>query len=201
MNNKGFTIIEVMAVVVILGILASIAAISVTKYRQDVDDNELVNLHSTIEAAYDDYRADIIMNGGTPKTTINFSNAEDYEIIKKYFDDLTYSGSYLKVEDLEGSALELRVKGDLLEKQSYLDAGRDHVKDGTCLIRSEIEVLENGEKKIINSCDIDSGGEQPSQEEILCIVLKKGSRVLINDYDKDKTQRELCTYFNEVESE
>lgn len=192
MNNKGFTIIEVLAVVIILGILTSIAVISVSKYRQDVDDNELVNLHSTIEAAYDNYRSDVVLTGGIPKTTINFES--DTDIVNKYFDDLTYSGSPLKISNLKGSVLELRVKGDLLQKTSYIEDERDHVKDGTCLIKAEIEVI-NGEKKIINSCELGSSGELPSQEEMLCIVLKRGTRTIINDYDENKTQRQLCTYF------
>ncbi|MGN0993145.1 MAG: type II secretion system protein, partial [Bacilli bacterium] len=53
MKNKGFTIMELMAVIVILGILTTLAAVGVTKYRQTVKEKELVNLHSTIEAAYD----------------------------------------------------------------------------------------------------------------------------------------------------
>lgn len=192
MNNKGFTIIEVLAVVIILGILTSIAVISISKYRQDVDDNELVNLHSTIEAAYDNYRSDVVLTGGVPKTTINFES--DTDIVNKYFDDLTYSGSPLKISNLKGSVLELRVKGDLLQKTSYIEDERDHVKDGTCLIKAEIEVI-NGEKKIINSCELGSSGELPSQEEMLCIVLKNKTRTIIDDYDENKTQRQLCTYF------
>lgn len=58
MKNKGFTIVELMAVIVILGILSSMAMISVSRYRKDVRDTDLVELHQTIDAAYDKYRQD-----------------------------------------------------------------------------------------------------------------------------------------------
>ena len=36
----------------------------------------------------------------------------------------------------------------------------------------------------------------PSQEEILCIVIKRGDDTIIDDYSNDKnlTQRPLCKY-------
>ena len=56
MKNKGFTIVELMAIIVILGILSTIAIVGVSRYRKEVRDKELIQLHSTIEAAYDTYR-------------------------------------------------------------------------------------------------------------------------------------------------
>ena len=74
MKNKGFTIMELMAVIVILGILSTLAVVSVSKYRQTVKEKELVNLHSTIESAYDKYRSNTIMSGGSASKEIDFNN-------------------------------------------------------------------------------------------------------------------------------
>lgn len=205
MKNRGFTIIEVLAVVVILGILSSVATISVSRYRKEVRDNELVNLHATIEAAYDNYRSSVIMSGGTPKTVIDFS--VDTDIVSKYFSDLTYSGNRLSASDLSNSKLEMKIKGELLNSASpyhakyfkdYNDGKRDLVKDGTCLTESVIESI-NEKNEIVSKCDVSTGGLQPSKEEMLCVVLNVNGDKVIDDFNSNVTQRELCTYF--VESE
>ena len=82
MKNKGFTIMELMAVIVILGILSTLAVVSVSKYRQTVKEKELVNLHSTIESAYDKYRSNTIMSGGSASKKIDFNNIEDEDFNK-----------------------------------------------------------------------------------------------------------------------
>lgn len=194
MKNKGFTIMELMAVIVILGILSTLAAVGVTKYRQTVKEKELVNLHSTIEAAYDKYRSNTIMSGGSAYKEIDFNNNNiDKKVFNKYFSDFTYSGNRLTKDDLEDSVFSLKVKGDLLDNDNM--AGKSEavfVKDGICVVTSSIDESKN----IVKNCNKDSNGNfVPSKEEILCIKLVVNKEELINDFDPDKSMRPLCVYF------
>ena len=210
MKNKGFTIMELMAVIVILGILSTLAVVSVSKYRQTVKEKELVNLHSTIESAYDKYRSNTIMSGGSVYKEIDFNNnnIEDEDFNKyfnKYFSDFTYSGNRLTQSDLEGSVFSLNIKGDLLDNDSYIrdteNSETVFVKDGTCLVGSEISEVTSEDqgqtKKIAKSCKKNGDSFIPSQEEILCIKLVVNDEVLINDFEKDKSMRPLCVYFGD----
>lgn len=208
MKNKGFTIMELMAVIVILGILSTLAVVGVTKYRQTVKEKELVNLHSTIESAYDKYRSNTIMSGGSAYKEIDFNNnnIEDEDFNKyfnKYFSDFTYSGNRLTKSDLEGSVFSLNIKGDLLDNDSYIrdteNSETVFVKDGTCLVGSEISEVTSEDptqaKEIVKSCKENGDNFIPSQEEILCIKLVVNDEVLINDFYKDKSMQPLCVYF------
>lgn len=213
MKNKGFTIMELMAVIVILGILSTLAVVSVSKYRQTVKEKELVNLHSTIESAYDKYRSNTIMSGGSASKKIDFNNIEDEDFNKcfnKYFSDFTYSGNRLTKNDLEGSVFSLNIKGDLLDNASYITDPKTgtkksetvFVKDGTCLVGSEISDGTSEDqaqtKEIVKSCKKNEKDKLiPSQEEILCIKLVVNKEVLINDFDPDKSMRPLCKYFKQ----
>lgn len=196
MKNRGFTIMELLAVIVILGVLSSLVVIGVTKYRQDVKDKELINLHSTIEAAYDKYRSDLVISGGSVSKEIKFRDL-DPNTFNKYFSDFTYSGNRLTQDDLYGSVLSLKIKGDLLYNDSYM-AGKSEakseavfVKDGICVVTSSIDESKN----IVKNCNEDSNGNfVPSKEEILCIKLMRGSEALIDDYGEDSMQP-LCQYF------
>ena len=199
MKNKGFTIMELMAVIVILGILSTLAVVGVTKYRQTVKEKELVNLHSTIESAYDKYRSNTIMSGGSASKEIKFSGL-DPNIFNKYFSDFTYSGNRLTQDDLSGSVFSLNIKGDLLSKSTYKDGKTDaeFVKDGTCLVGSEISEITSEDqgqtKEIDKRCKKDGENPIPSQEEMLCIVLKVNGEVVIDDYGEN-SMRPLCVYF------
>ena len=42
MKNKGFTLIEVLATIVIIGLLSSVAIIGVSRYRKQVDEKEKI---------------------------------------------------------------------------------------------------------------------------------------------------------------
>lgn len=201
MKNKGFTIMELMAVIVILGILTTLAAVGVTKYRQTVKEKELVNLHSTIEAAYDNYRSSIIMSGGSASKEINFSTLDD-NTFNKYFADFTYNGNHLTQSDLSKSVFSLKIKGDLLNKSDYTNKKTEEnfVKDGACLVGSEITDVTNEDstktKEIVKNCKKNGGSPIPSQEEMLCIVLEVNGEKLINDFDENKSMQPLCVYFN-----
>lgn len=203
MKNKGFTIVELMAVIVILGILSSMAMISVSKYRKDVRDTDLVELHQTIDAAYDKYRQDNLIKGASYQKDLTFEGI-DNDTFNTYFSEFTFDGKRLTKNELKGSMLNLVSKGELLNNPKYRKDVNNiedkYVEDGACLVESTVTKIE-GTSQIKKSCKEDSNGNiMPSQEEILCIVIKRDGKDIINDYSSDKnlTQRPLCKYLLET---
>lgn len=199
MKNKGFTIVELMAVIVILGILSSMAMISVSRYRKDVRDTDLVELHQTIDAAYDKYRQDNLIKGASYQKDLKFKDMNT-NTFNTYFSEFTFDGKRLTKKELEGSMLNLVSKGGLLLNDKYKTSVKNnkdkYVEDGACLVESTVTKIE-GTSQIKKSCKEDSNGNiMPSQEEILCIVIKRGDDTIIDDYSNDKnlTQRPLCKY-------
>ena len=200
MKNKGFTIVELLAVIVILGILSTIALVSVSRYRKDARDMDLTELHSSIEATYDKYRQDMIMKGQVPETKIEFDTSmKDEE--KSYFGEFTFDGKRLTQEELKGSTIELVKKGDLLQKDSYTkkfsNDEEQYIKDGACLIETSIQT-KDGKQEIVKNCKKDSEENPiPSEEEMLCIKIMRNGDEIINDFlgDTSLSQRPLCKYF------
>ena len=201
MKNKGFTLVEMLAVIVILGLLSSIAMISYTRYRQEVREKELINLYSTIEVAYDKYRSDLLMKGGDYAKDLKISKMKP-EIFNKYFSKLSYDGKYLTQAELNGTTFSLKIKGDLLNKTSYT-ANKNvtsYANDGTCQIKAkETGEAGDGNSDAVNTskyeCEKDGNDAPiPSKEELLCVTVKRDSDTLINDYDEN-SKRPLCKYF------
>ncbi len=215
MKNKGFTIVELMAVIVILGILSSIALVNVSKYRKDVRDTDLVGLHGTVETMYDKYRQDKLRRGESYNKYIAFNSLSD-EDFNSYFSEFTFDGKRLTKEQLKESSLRLVVKGDLLKDGSKYktdvskkypssldDQENQYIKDGACMVESTVEDssqegTEEG-NKIIKSCKKDSSDKIiPSLEEMLCVVIKGVDETIIDDYsDTSLSQRPLCQYFSD----
>lgn len=204
MKNKGFTLVEMLAVIVILGLLSSIAMISYTRYRQEVREKELINLYSTIEVAYDKYRSDLLMKGEDYDETLTINNSMDDEIFNKYFSKLSYDGKYLTKNELDGTTFSLKIKGDLLNKINYKnDKNNDetsYVNDGTCQIKIAKESGEgNSDAENISKPECEKDGNDapiPSKEELLCVKVKRGSDILIDDY-AENNKRPLCKYFDQ----
>lgn len=186
MKNKGFTIVELMAIIVILGILSTIAIVGVSRYRKEVRDKELIQLHSTIEAAYDTYRQGQ-MGKYKKNITINSTSSEAYN---SYFEELSFNGQRLSLKDINGSEFNLKIKGDLLKKDKYKNERPqedDKVEDGTCLVTTTVK-----DNQIKKSCQTNNEDIEPSKEELLCIKLKVNGEYVINDYENSNS---LCKYF------
>ena len=76
MKNKGFTLVEILAVIVILGILTTMASLAVTRYRREADQKDLLNLHDALQTSFDNYRTVLAMSGDVftgPTLTISSS--------------------------------------------------------------------------------------------------------------------------------
>ena len=186
MKNKGFTIVELMAIIVILGILSTIAIVGVSRYRKEVRDKELIQLHSTIEAAYDTYRQGQ-MGKYEKNITISGTSSEAYN---SYFEELSFNGQRLSLKDINDSEFSLKIKGNLLDEDKYKTDRQeddDKIADGTCLVTTTVE-----NNNIIKSCQENNGAIEPSEEELLCIILKVNGEEVINDYENSNS---LCRYF------
>lgn len=186
MKNKGFTIVELMAIIVILGILSTIAIVGVSRYRKEVRDKELIQLHSTIEAAYDTYRQGQ-MGKYAKDIKINSTSSAAYN---SYFEELSFNGQRLSLKDINGSEFHLKIKGDLLNKEKYKKertAENDKIEDGTCLVTTTVK-----DDQIKKSCQTNNEDIEPSKEELLCIKLKVNGEYVINDYENSNS---LCKYF------
>ena len=57
-NKKGFTLVELLAVIVILSLIVSIASISITRTKKYANEKEKVALKQTILSAFENYRID-----------------------------------------------------------------------------------------------------------------------------------------------
>ena len=69
-NNKGFTIVELMVVIAILGLLGTIAAISFTRYKENAIEKEKVTLRQNIISSFGMYRIDNGIGVGDPETDL-----------------------------------------------------------------------------------------------------------------------------------
>lgn len=204
MNKRGFTLVELLSVIVILGILCSVATMEVFRYKRFTNEKEVVNLRATIEECYDNYRNRTILSGYDYQKSLDFSGNSD--IFKKYFGELSYNGNRLEFKDIEFK-LDLKVKGDLIaDRSTYACYNNrenvDYAKDKTCIVETKIEteVDSDGNKKLTSSC---KEGFLPSKDEVLCISLKltgDNGKVLLDDLGKfngvsGANKENLCYYF------
>lgn len=169
-NKKGFTLVEVLAVIVIIGLLASTATISVSRYRKQADEKEIISLRQSIKASFNNYR---LKNGVATEISV------DYD--KLSFDGgLKYGG---KVCNPDTTVLEVYyiVNGDKIKH------GDDefNVKYNTCMLDEED----------ITKCKKDSSNNFiPSKMETVCVYLKCNGNVIIDDFSNDKL---LCSKLND----
>lgn len=207
MKRKGFTLVEMLAVIVILGILTSIVTMSVGKYRREVTKKELINLKATISDSYDNYRNDAYTDYEVPETLIKFDGSYvGKEAIYQYFEDLAFDGERITLNDLNGSIFELRVKGELLSNEKYLavaTSDEQKVKDSTCVVKATTgdETVDDGFGNQVHEfdkeCVLENGNTKPSLEEVLCIKLVVKGEELINDFKDSEDNKSLCKYFGE----
>ncbi len=163
-NKKGFTLVEVLAVIVILGILGTIAIGSISRYRKNVNEKEKISLRSSITSAFDNYR---IENSVSKRKKINISDL-------KFTNLLTYNNNEcdLDSEDI----IAYIVKGEYLDK--YLSE-EDKVKYGVCMLTTEEE---NG--KLVTKC---ASPITASKETTYCIKLVCNGQTVINDFEDENS--------------
>ncbi|MDZ4198996.1 MAG: prepilin-type N-terminal cleavage/methylation domain-containing protein [Kiritimatiellia bacterium] len=73
MNKKGFTLVEIMIVVLIIGLLAAIAIPSFTRARSRARANTCVNNLRLIDSAKEQFAMETNLNAGAAVTVANVS--------------------------------------------------------------------------------------------------------------------------------
>lgn len=209
MNKKGFTFVELLAVIVILSIITTLTVVSYRNYTKQAKEKELVAVRKTIESAYNNYRTKNLYNGGTVKDTITLSELVSLGYIPKGFN---YNKEQFSSDDLKDSSITVVKKGK--DINNYLNGGdcnfKDMLKYGIC--KTEVDdtsISIDGDNNIdtdsmtfkcvtadagslTNYCT-DNGKRVivfPSEDDAFCLKVvltdSKGlEKVLINDAKKD----------------
>ena len=131
MNKKGFTFVELLAVIVILSIITTLTVVSYRNYTKQAKEKELVAVRETIESAYNNYRTKNLYNGGTVKDTITLSELVSLGYIPKGFN---YNKEQFSSDDLKDSSITVVKKGR--DINNYLNGGSckfgEMLKYGIC---------------------------------------------------------------------
>ncbi len=116
MNKKGFTFVELLAVIVILSIITTLTVVSYRNYTKQAKEKELVAVRETIESAYNNYRTKNLYNGGTVKDTITLSELVSLGYIPKGFN---YNKEQFSSDDLKDSSITVVKKGRDINNYLY----------------------------------------------------------------------------------
>lgn len=116
MNKKGFTFVELLAVIVILSIITTLTVVSYRSYTKQAKEKELVAVRKTIESAYNNYRTKNLYNGGTVKDTITLSELVSLGYIPKGFN---YNKVQFSSNDLGASSITVVKKGSVINNYLY----------------------------------------------------------------------------------
>lgn len=129
-NNKGFTLIEILAAVTILGIISTIAVVAVSKYI-DKSRNEA---YDTMEKTLCDAAKNYVMNEGLDSSVENGGATIDVSTLAEY----KYVGALLDPAD-KSKSCDGQIVVKLLNKAASADSLNDYTYDVTinCTRRNE----------------------------------------------------------------
>ncbi len=216
MKNKGFTLVEILAVIVIIGILAAMATLGVTRIRKNADQKDLFNLHSSLETSFENFRTVLVMNGDPQVTRLEIGD-QTPPAFNKYITDLSYEGHRLSSADLQGTVIEVFEKGNALidnnyinsitkdipnynslsEEQKFAELEKQYIIDSTCMVESKVVNPGQEGATIEKHCKLADGVPVPSKDEITCLKVRYKGTILVDDYgDTDNALKfnNLCEY-------
>lgn len=158
-NKKGFTLVELLAVIVVLGIILSITTVSILNLKEKQDEENIKNTISSILTAAKEYnvsvkRFDIGEDYGIEVKTLKDNGYVDFDEEAKY-KDKTYkeifidSDAVVYKEDTDCSQLKIKyVFSEAIEIKKEADPGYEKVKfnDCGCELNQGVNVTEQSEK-------------------------------------------------------
>ena len=95
LNQKGFTLIELMIVLAVIGILASLAIPAYQSYTVRAQVSEGLNLSSPLQTAVTEYFND---NGGFPTGNDDAGVAAAGAYVGKYVDSISIDGADISIQ-------------------------------------------------------------------------------------------------------
>ena len=210
MNKKGFTFVELLAVIVILSIITTLTVVSYKHYAKQAREDELIALRGTVESAYNNYRSKMLYTNGIVKNEVKFGFLVENNYIPKNFN---YNDVKFSANDLSDSKIKVVTKGEMLN-ETYLNGGdcnfTEMIKYGICKTDtddSSVEVdkktgtvvgsnddavfclTEDASSATANYC-LDNGKKVfvvPSEDEAYCLYVMHTNngtqKKLIDDFD------------------
>lgn len=97
LNGRGYTLIEVLAVIVILGIISAIAIIAITNVIQNMRDQALVGNALSMKEAANFYIQHEIASGNKPAEKLTYKMLSEKGFIELIKDP--YTGQFLQPSD------------------------------------------------------------------------------------------------------
>ena len=206
MNKKGFTFVELLAVIVILSIITTLTVVSYKSYSKQAREKELVALRETIESAYNNYRTKNLYNGDMVDNTVPLSALFSLGYIPKGFN---YNNEQFSSNDLSYSGITVVKKGK--DINNYLNGSAckfdEMLKYGICKSEVDEETIDitgdddiESDKMQFKCVTADAGtltnycldGSKkvvvyPSEDDAFCLKVvltdsKGDTKTLINDF-------------------
>lgn len=209
MNKKGFTFVELLAVIVILSIITTLTVVSYKHYAKQAREDELIALRGTVESAYNNYRSKMLYTNGIVNNEVTFRFLVENNYIPKNFN---YNDVKFSANDLSDSKIKVVTKGEMLN-ETYLNGGScnfaEMIKYGICKTDTDDSSVEVDKKTgtVVGSTDdaifcltedassatanycLDNGKKVfvvPSEDEAYCLYVKHTNngtqKELINDF-------------------
>lgn len=96
-NRKGFTLVELLAVIVIISILVGLVVSSVSRYKNKAEEKEKKILRQNIISIFNNYRMEMLEEGKVIKQDVNYeiSNMDSDAIINYNGKKCTFGNSYI----------------------------------------------------------------------------------------------------------
>lgn len=105
MDKKGFTLIEMLAVIIIIGIISTIAIVSITSVVQKAHQNTYLTMEKNIKEAAEGYLIDNIdlVPSGNVSLRIAANTLISNQYIKPFDDPCDATNSYVEVKRVANS--------------------------------------------------------------------------------------------------
>ena len=96
-NRKGFTLVELLAVIVIISILVGLVVSSVSRYKNKAEEKEKKILRQNIISIFNNYRMEMLEEGKVIKQKVNYkiSDMDSDAIINYNGKKCTFGNSYI----------------------------------------------------------------------------------------------------------